>query len=301
MGAALRVLIAVDGSDLALAAARCWSGWHGSEAQPLHAVLLAVAPPMPDPLPDSGIEPGRVERALTGMGDRQLEAAREAFAQTQLSWEALVRIGAPAAVIADEARRQSADLIVLGTRGLTPLRGLLLGSVALRVAQTSPVPLWLMPPHAPCPQALGRRLRLLAAADGSDAANAAAAWAARAASRFGDVHIELLSVQPPFSLLEGMIGAAAGRFDHWSQQIGRDAIDAARDAMTKTAAQVDMEVRTGETVETIAARADEIEADAIVVGPRGLGTVGQALLGSVTSGLLQTSRRTVIVVPSVAP
>jgi len=297
MSAALRVLIAVDGSDHALAAARCWSAWGGTDAQTLHAVLLAVAPPLPHPWPEPGVEPGRVEHALTAIGERQLDAAREVFASTRLSWEAAVRIGPPAAIIVDEAQRQHADLVVLSTRGLTPLRGLLLGSVALRVAQTSPVPVWLMPPKAPCPQALGRRLRLLVATDGSDAANAAAAWAARAAVRFGDMRIELLSVQPPFSPLEGMIDAAAGRFDHWSQRIGRAAIDAARGAMGGTEARIESDVRTGETVATIAARADEIEADAIVVGPRGLGTVGQALLGSVTSGLLQTSRRAVIVVP----
>lgn len=296
MSAALRVLIAVDGSDTALAAARCWSTWPATEAPPLHAVLLAVAPPLPHPWPESGAEPGRVERTLSALGERQLEAARESFAPTRLSWEAAVRIGAPAALIVDEARRQHADLLVLGTRGLTPLRGLLLGSVALRVAQSSPVPVWLVPPQAPCPPALGRRLRLLVAIDGSDAANAAA-WAARAAARFGDVHLELLSVQPPFSPLEGMVDAAAGRFDHWSQRIGQAAIDAARGAMDGTAARIEAQVRTGETVETIIARADEIEADAIVVGPRGLGAVGQALLGSVTNALLQTSRRAVIVVP----
>lgn len=304
MSAALRVLIAVDGSDTALAAARCWSTWPATEAPPLHAVLLAVAPPLPHPWPESGAEPGRVERTLTALGERQLVAAREVFAPTRLSWEAAVRIGAPAALIVDEARRQRADLLVLGTRGLTPLRGLLLGSVALRVAQSSPVPVWLMPPQAPCPPALGRRLRLLVAIDGSDAANAAAAWAARAAARFGEVHIELLSVQPPFSPLEGMVDAAAGRFDHWSQRLGQAAIDAARgaiDAMGATAARIEAQVRTGETVETIIARADEIEADAIVVGPRGLGAVGQALLGSVTNALLQTSRRAVIVVPPGAP
>jgi nucleotide-binding universal stress UspA family protein len=47
----------------------------------------------------------------------------------------------------------------------------------------------------------------------------------------------------------------------------------------------------------IGRRADELDADAIVIGPRGLGAIGQALLGSVSSGLLQTAGRPVIVVP----
>ncbi len=47
MTEALRVLIAVDGSDRAAAAARCWAGWVGNAGQPLDALLLTVAPPPP--------------------------------------------------------------------------------------------------------------------------------------------------------------------------------------------------------------------------------------------------------------
>jgi nucleotide-binding universal stress UspA family protein len=294
----LRVLIAVDGSDTALAAVRCWSTWCGGAERPLQALLLAVVPPLPHAWPMPGAEAGQVERALAELGERQLDAARETFAQTRHSWEAAVRVGMPALVIVDEAQRWRADLVVMGTRGLSPLRGLLLGSVALRAAQISRVPVWLMPPRAPCPEALGRRMRWLVAVDGSTSAAAAAGWAARAAASFGETSIELLSVQPPFSPLEGMIDAVAGRFDHWSRRIGEAAIASARAAMPPTAARIGEEVRTGPTVEAICARADESSADAIVVSPRGLGTVGQALLGSVTSALLQTAHRTVIVVPA---
>lgn len=297
MTSPLRVLLALDGSDTALAAARCWSAWCDADARPMHAVLLAVVAGLPPGERDA--DPEQVARALAAMGAGRIDAARDLFSRSGLPFETVVRIGAPAALIVDEARRQRADLLVVGTRGLTPLRALLLGSVSLRVVQTSAIPVWLMPPHAPCPQALGRRLRLLVAVDGSDAACTAAAWAAHTAAWFGDVHVELCSVQPPFSPLEAMLDAAAGQFDHWSQRLGRAAIDAARNAMGSTGARIDAEVRTGETVETLLARADEIEADAIVVGPRGLGTVGQTLLGSVTSALLQTSRRAVVVVPGV--
>jgi nucleotide-binding universal stress UspA family protein len=243
-----------------------------------------------------GPDPLTIEGVLSDIGKRKLAAVCEAFSRTDLIWRSAVRIGSPATVIVEEAKRERADLIVMGTRGLTPLRGLLLGSVALRVSQTSPVPVWLAPPHASCPPALGRRLRLLVAVDGSAAANTAASWAAHADVRLGEVDIELLSVQPPFSLAEGMLDASAGRFDHWSQRIGQAAIDAAKQAMGDSAAHIDAQVRTGETVEAICRRADEIDADAIVVGPRGLGAVGRALLGSVSSALLQTAQRPVVVV-----
>jgi nucleotide-binding universal stress UspA family protein len=55
------------------------------------------------------------------------------------------RLGGPAAdVIVREARRQRADLIVLGTHGRRGVRRLVLGSDAEQVVRTSPVPVLLV-------------------------------------------------------------------------------------------------------------------------------------------------------------
>jgi len=55
-----------------------------------------------------------------------------------LEVEAVVREGYPASVIVDEAAERHADLIVIGTRGLSGLKHLLLGSIAERVVQKAP-------------------------------------------------------------------------------------------------------------------------------------------------------------------
>lgn len=57
-----------------------------------------------------------------------------------LQVETLVREGYPATVIEEEANRQHADLVVIGTRGLSGLKHLLLGSIAERVVQKAPCP-----------------------------------------------------------------------------------------------------------------------------------------------------------------
>ena len=51
-----------------------------------------------------------------------------------------VREGYPASVIEEEACRQNADLVVIGCRGLSGLKHLLLGSIAERVVQRVPCP-----------------------------------------------------------------------------------------------------------------------------------------------------------------
>ena len=60
--------------------------------------------------------------------------------QRGLEVEQVVREGYPAAVITDEAETQGADLIVIGTHGLSGLKHLLLGSIAERVVQKAPCP-----------------------------------------------------------------------------------------------------------------------------------------------------------------
>jgi nucleotide-binding universal stress UspA family protein len=56
----------------------------------------------------------------------------------------------------------------------------------------------------------------------------------------------------------------------------------------------------GEAVDEIVAFADVIDADLIVVGSRGHGTVASAVLGSVSRGVLREARRPVLVARGIA-
>jgi nucleotide-binding universal stress UspA family protein len=65
-----------------------------------------------------------------------------------LECEVVVREGYPATVIEDVAQEWAADLIVIGTRGHTGLKHLLLGSIAERVVQKAPCPVLTVKPRA---------------------------------------------------------------------------------------------------------------------------------------------------------
>jgi nucleotide-binding universal stress UspA family protein len=90
--------------------------------------------PYEAPLPPSFSE--EVREGARRRLDEQLAEVRGAG----LPSEAHLVEGIPSEAIVAKARELSADLIVIGTRGLTGLKHVLLGSVAERVIRTAPCP-----------------------------------------------------------------------------------------------------------------------------------------------------------------
>jgi len=72
--------------------------------------------------------------------EQNLRRYAEPLRAQGLTADIIVREGYPATVIEQEAIDQRADLIVIGTRGLSGLKHLLLGSIAERVVQKAPCP-----------------------------------------------------------------------------------------------------------------------------------------------------------------
>ena len=75
------------------------------------------------------------------------KALKEATAKSEaahIAFETFVRIGATAETIAEVVGEKSVDHIVMGTRGLGRIQGLLLGSVATKVIYLAEVPITLI-------------------------------------------------------------------------------------------------------------------------------------------------------------
>ena len=128
-------LIAVDSSDNALRAVAHAAGQAAAmKAMALHLVHVQ---------PWLSREAAEAELAHRALG--ATARARELLDAKDLPWRLHVALGEPAERIIHRAVRISASGIVIGSRGLNVVEGLLFGTVAYKVMHLSPLPVMVVP------------------------------------------------------------------------------------------------------------------------------------------------------------
>ncbi len=136
----MKILLAVDGSDNSLRAAQYASkiveNFPGSRITILFVDTLAVQVKV-----KGGVLPSNYEElAKQGVKDI-LEKTEKIFSDKSLPYNIKVLEGYDVAeTICDFAREYNYDQIVMGTRGLGNIQGIVLGSVSHKVIQNSPCP-----------------------------------------------------------------------------------------------------------------------------------------------------------------
>ncbi len=141
--AMLKALLPVDGSENALRAVRHLIALvQGRE--PMEVFLLNVQEPIDAWEVRRCFKPEEIEAMQEVQGGDALKAARELLEQAGVPFTAEVLIGDLAPSIAGYAKSMGCDKIIMGTRGMTPLANLLMGSVATKVIHLADVPVTLV-------------------------------------------------------------------------------------------------------------------------------------------------------------
>ena len=109
---------------------------HDSEVLLLHAYHL----PVEFQQLEGAYLPADFWDSVKQEAERSLAIYAERARTASVSVREIVREGYPASVIQEEAREENADMIVMGSRGLSGLKHLLLGSIAERVVQKAHCP-----------------------------------------------------------------------------------------------------------------------------------------------------------------
>jgi nucleotide-binding universal stress UspA family protein len=281
------VVVGIDGSDSALAAAR----WGAAEARRRNAALrLVTAFPWTRDLVVGNPALGEEYRGdLQASAERQMAAAVAAaeLAVPDRPVESAVVVGYPIGALGEEARL--AQLLVLGSRGLGGLTGLLIGSVAVALAAEGTCPVVVVrgddrDPTSPEPVVVG--------IDDSPVSDAAIAFAFDAAAtrgaplvavhawleHFYDAQVALLVDVP--SVEEQVRSVLANRLAGWTQKYP----------------DVDLTQVIARDAPAHALVGESRRAQLVVVGSRGRGNLAGLVLGSVSHAVLQRSHCPVAVV-----
>ena len=135
-----KILVAVDGSeftdtivDQAISMGRICNSV---------IVAISVIPFFSDYISSAA----QLEEELSKNTRKLLEKVKGRIEKENIECETLVRIDEqPHEPIVQEARKRNVDLIVMGTRGMTGLKRVLMGSVAQKVIGHAPCPIMVVP------------------------------------------------------------------------------------------------------------------------------------------------------------
>ena len=139
-----KILVPVDGSPASLRAVDFAINMVGQDpgtslvllhVQDMPAISLAEASAMPHERPDTPASQASAQA---------LKHATEKAEEAGVPFKTLVNAGKTAEIIAQVAREEDVKHIVMGTRGLGGVQGLLLGSVTTKVIHLAEVPITLI-------------------------------------------------------------------------------------------------------------------------------------------------------------
>ena len=223
-----------------------------------------------------------------------LESVKERAGREGVVCETIVRRGEDAYHgIAEEATRNKSTLIVMGRRGKTGLKRLVMGSVTARVIG-----------HAPCnvlvvPKASEMRFNsIIVATDGSKYSSTAAGEAIGLAQR-NKSRLTVVAAVPSELMTPTDIDFTMNQKELLAESEMREAeknAKAVKEAALKSGVEAKAFVMTGRPADTIIEIAKDKVADLIVLGSHGRTGVERLLMGSVAERVIVLASCPVLVV-----
>ena len=295
----MRILCAVDGSEYSrwgVQSLEALAAW-----EPKHVFLLHVI--KKPALRAAGKTPAAEKRALDAMekaGKLLLRdgehAAKVALGQAATGPSTTIHrvsaYGPPASTIAQQAKRCKADMIIVGSRGLSDIKGFLLGSVSRQVASMASCSVLVVK------QPLSAFRRVTLAVDDSRQSRTAATFLrskilpesatvtilSSAESPVTDLAARHLSESQLAELTEPVLAHAAAL------------VDSLRDEFIKDGHTATAKVQMDHVIDTIVKHVEAERSDLLVVGSRTMTKTERLHLGSASESLLRHAPCSILIV-----
>jgi nucleotide-binding universal stress UspA family protein len=287
----MRILLAVDGSDQSFEAARSLAHFVESEEVTLLHAVDVPQPAYPKITPEVARDIYMtVEREIKAEGERLLEQVASLLPMGIGPITKRLEVGKPADAILAVAQEKHVDLVLLGTRGVGPMKAVLLGSVSHRVLSYAHSPV--MAVNHPV-----RSLRrILLPVKGVEDAEAGIKFLAQKPFR----------EQPEVTIITAVSLAPAP----WptpssvTDPVKKDVLDGARyfveaiaERLSTHSYKVKSVVDIGFPASLITKQAEKGQADLIMMGSRGRHGVTRFVLGSVSHAVLYEAKCPVMMFP----
>jgi len=299
-----QILCPVDFSDAsshAVDQAAVLARWYGAGITACH--VDAAAEGHAEALGDSVVPRPTLEPAERQRLQDRLATFCQAATAAGTVIDARVLSGHAVSAILEQAASLPADLIVMGTHGLSGFRHLVLGSVTEKVLRRATCPVLTVPPRAHATSMLPFK-RVLCAVDFSAPSLQAVRFARSLASESGATLVLMHVVEwpwhePPAPRVEDLPAAQAAALAEYRRSVETAATArlesiGGSDALAGTAAVV--RVGHGKPYEQLLAAARRDGADLIVAGVHGRNALDLGVFGSTTNHLVRAATCPVLTV-----
>lgn len=276
------ILLATDGSEDALEAERAALDLHRQAGAALHVVHVWQFPAMVYSAQPIGLT-GETYHLLEEGAQATLDASTERLAAAGGAVVgAHLRFGPVIEGIATVAQEIAADLVLIGSRGLGPVRRLVMGSVSEGVVHGAPCPVLVMRggPAAWPPS------RIIVGDDASDDATTAASLAAAIAAAVG-AHLTLVQALP---------GRQQADQDERIAEVERELRARAQQLLGAAADGAHVLAASEDPAALLLNAAESDPAPALIaIGSRGLRLLERLRLGSVSTKVLHAASCPVLI------
>jgi nucleotide-binding universal stress UspA family protein len=276
----MKTLLAVDGSDNSYEAVHALKYFARAEQLTILHALDVPRPAYPMMVPEVAEELYKtLEQSMREDGERLLDRVQSLLPMHAGPSTKYLRIGSPAEMIVSTAEEQKADLIVMGARGLGPIKERLIGSVSHRILTLAPCATLIV--NGP----VKAMKQILLPLQGLSDAEAAIRFLQM--KPFHDaVEVTLLTVLPSTQPPGPGDVAAAENLEEQALQSARDYIDGVAERLRAIGYQARGIAVLGTPSAMILQEATKLRSDLILMGTSGRQGITRFVLGSVSHAVL---------------
>lgn len=276
----MKTLLAVDGSDNSYEAVHALKYFAKAEQLTLLHALNVPRPAYPMMVPEVAEELYKsLEQSMREDGERLLDRTQSLLPPHAGPTTKLLQLGSPAEVIVTTAEAKKVDLIIMGARGLGPIKERLVGSVSHRILTLAPCATLIV--NGPVKAMKQILLPLQGPFD-----EAAAIRFLQLKPFHDPVELTLLTVLPSTQPPWPVEAAAAKKLEEQALQSARDYIDAVVERLRAMGYQARGLAVLGTPSTMILQEATARRSDLILMGTRGRQGITRFVLGSTSHAVL---------------